>query len=251
MDAEIELEMAQGSTAQPPSATPVKLPGGPGWSQGFQDAAELISSFPHHRKARGPSQTLQTSWSCAKFLCPGCSRCPTTATCSGLWLPPLSHTLTHCRKWRWRPTLVASLRVWTLAGAAGKLGWAGGELGSMARRAGGRAKSSGHTVQMHPCPRPGHLCSLAAPGAPCLLQGPVGCILPSQGQRPPSCPVTPGHTPFSEPLTDTLQTGKGNLHPTGLWGSQGSFSPFRGLSRLRPNRTCATVPLDLESPVSA
>lgn len=184
MDAEIELEMAQGPTAQPPSAAPVRLPGGPGWSQGFWDAAELISSFPHHRKAQGPSQTLQTNWSCAKCLCPGCSLCPMTATCSGLWLPPLSLTLTHCRKWRWRPTLVASLWVWTLAGAAGKRGWAGGKRDSVAGRAGGKmgAKSSGHTVQMPPCLRPGHLCSLAAPGAPCLLPCPIGCILPSQGQ---------------------------------------------------------------------
>lgn len=68
--------------------------------------AELISSLPHHRKAQVPSRTPRTSWSCGKCLCPGCSRCPMTATCSGQWLPLLPHTLTHCRKWRWRPTLV-------------------------------------------------------------------------------------------------------------------------------------------------
>lgn len=173
----------------------------------------LINSFPHRRKARVPSPTLQTSWSCAKCLCPGCSPCPMTATCSGRWLPPSPHTLTRCRKWRWRPMLVVPLRVWTLAGQQG-LGGEVGQVGNWtACRGGVGAKSSGHTVQMHPYPRPSHLCSLTAPGAPCLLPGPISCILPSQGQRSPSCPFTSRYTPLSEPLTDPLQTGKGNFRP--------------------------------------
>lgn len=90
----------------------------------------------------------------------------------------------------------------------GKMGWGG-------------AQASGHTVQMHPCPRHSRLRPLAAPGAPCLLPGPISCILPSQGQRPPSCLFTPGHAPLSEPLTDTLQTGKRDLCLTGLEGSMG------------------------------
>lgn len=157
-----------------------------------------------------------------------------TATCSGRWLLRLPRIPTHCRKWRWRPTQVASLRVWTLVGTAGKWDWAGRmgrwEIGQRGRE-GGRQRwspqASGHTVQMHPCPRPGHLCSLAIPGAPHLLPGPISCVLPSQGQRPPLCPLTPGYAPLSEPLTDTLQTGKGkgsSHRPWAGWGgsAQGS-----------------------------
>ncbi|GAB1300716.1 Voltage-dependent T-type calcium channel subunit alpha-1H [Apodemus speciosus] len=47
--------------------------------------------------------------------------------------------------------------------------------------------------------------------------GPVSRILPSQGQRPPLCPFTPGYTPLSEPLTDTLQTGEA-MHTESLEG---------------------------------
>lgn len=257
MDAEIELEMAQGSAAQPPSVAQVRLLRGPGGSQGFWGAAELTSSFPHHRKARGPSQALQTSWWCAKCLCPGCSPCPMTATCSGPWLPPSSRTL--CRKWRWRPTLVVSLWVWTPAGqqgnGTGRGGWAGGKLDSMSGRARGQvvARSSGHTVQMHPYPRPSHLCSLTASGAPCLLPGPINCVLPSQGQRSPSCPFTPRYTPLSEPLTDPLQTGKGNFHPTGLWGSPGFLYPIQSVSEAetQENECYIHVFLDLEFSISA
>lgn len=109
----------------------------------------------------------------------------------------------------------------------GQMGnWAAWQGGWEAKT--GATEASGHAVQMHPCPRPGHLCSLATPGAPRLLPGPVSRVLPSQGQRPPLCPFTPGYTPLSEPLADTLQTGKGNLHLThrpGEGGLRGAAFP--------------------------
>lgn len=191
MDAEIELEMAQGSTAQPPSTAQVRLLGDLGLSQGFLGVggtAELISSLRHHRKAKVSSQTPRISWLCAKYLCPGCSRCPMTATCSGRWLPRLPHIPTHCRRWRWRPTQVTSLWVWGTIWWGSRemgLGREDGQMGNWAAWQGGweaKMGASGHTVQMHPCPRPCHLCSLATPGAPHLLPGPISCILPSQGQ---------------------------------------------------------------------
>lgn len=88
------------------------------------------------------------------------------------------------------------------------------------------ARLVSHKVQMCSCPRPGHLCSLTAPGAPCVPPSPIGSILPSQEQRPSAHPVPPGCTPLPQPQSAALQTGRESLCPTDLRGLRGISLPI-------------------------
>lgn len=217
MDAEIELEMAQGSAAQPPSAAQVRLLRGPRRVPGFLGgAAEPDKQLSAPQESPGTQPDSPNLLVVRKV---SVSRMLSLPNDSYMFRPvapaivPHPHPLQEVEMETYAGSAPSGMDLWQGRRETGL----GGEVGQVGNRTpcrgGVGAKSSGHTVQMHPYPRPSHLCSLTAPGAPCLLPGPISCILPSQGQRSPSCPFTSRYTPLSEPLSDPLQTGKGNFRP--------------------------------------
>lgn len=210
-----------------------------------------MSSFPRHRKARGPSQTLQTSWSCVKCLCPGCSRCPTTATCSGPWRPPLPHTLTHCRRWRWRPTPVLSLWVWALAG---QWDWTG--RGGWARVGNGTAWQGGMEERWGPRPQATPFRCIPAPGPVTSAHSPP--LEPRASFQVPSAASSPARvsdplhalSPRSLSLSRILcRQVRGTLIPH-FGAPQGPSSPFGVVSKAAaPEDVCCVYPWSFPSPL--